>query len=105
MEKRKVVSVGIHQRRAGITKIQDVQQPMDLPSIHLSGKEYCSLRNGMQNLDADIESALFQVDDALMSSLEIADLPEDYIVRLTCLKKLLNKSLHSIRDWRIALLK
>lgn len=63
------------------------------------------LQNGMQNLEADIESALYQVDDALMLLLSTEVRVESLAESLTFLKKHLLRSLHSLRDWRLAVLR
>jgi len=90
--------------------VDGIKTPPVLPQtdqvyMPLKEREFYLLRNGMLNLEADLESALFQLDDALMLSLKIADRPNDYCERLICLKRLLNKSLHSLRDWKLSLLK
>ena len=87
------------------TKTPPVLPQTDQVYMPLREREFFLLRNGMLNLEADIESALYQVVDALMlpsvTEVRHADLAD----RLICLKRLLNKSLHSLRDWKLSLLK
>ena len=92
--------VGIQRKHADSTKTHDVPPPPDYLSMNLKCKDASLLRNGMLNLDLDIVSALLTVDDALMSTSSIEDLPENLTEQLICVKKLLNKSLHSLRDWQ-----
>ena len=96
---------GIQPKPVDTIPIQPVQPQTGPLCISLNQQESSLLRNGMLNLEADIESALYQVVDALMlpsvTEVRHADLAD----RLICLKRLLNKSLHSLRDWKLSLLK
>jgi len=94
---------GTQQNPADLTPTKHVPPHPESLYMSLSDKEYSSLRNGMLNLEADTESAILQITDALQFTFGTGDQTEKLVDRLICAKKLLNKSLHRIRDWRVFL--
>ena len=99
MEKREP-QVGIQQKPVDGIPIQNAQQLTDHPYLNLNEMESSSLRNGMLNLVADLESALWETDDALMLSLKIEDPQEILIERLTYLKRRISNLINSAQVLR-----
>lgn len=89
--------VGIQPKRVSITATQSVRQQVDYRSLNLKKTEGFGLPDLLLNLDLDIVSAMMITDDVLMSMSSMSDHTTDLIEKLICVRRLLAKSLNSMR--------